>query len=313
MGKKYKTFEQQILLLEKRGLEIKNRSKFQWYIRCNNYQNFINAYNDPFMQNFTRSTNLYRGDASDLAIIDLFNFDRSLSSIMLSNIKEIEVKFNSAITYEIGKELFNLGEEEGRILEFIKNNPNNRRIFQKDTNIEKMREELIGNFNKSKSSLKKKYAFDKKIEDVPIWTLSVFWTFGNAISIYKKLDTKIKNNIIDEYFNGIFDDSDELLKIFAWLKTIRNASCHNNVIYNLSVKNNASKFFDLLDEVPLTKHPRVKIFDVVRIIDVILGKEGKDRSLENQFDKKFKKIIVDQENISIESIKYIKNLMNYKK
>ena len=78
--KKFKTWDEQIELLKSRNLIIKNESKLKLYLQKYNYQNFINAYNDPFMLNFDRNANRYRNDIDSEHIINLFNFDRTISS-----------------------------------------------------------------------------------------------------------------------------------------------------------------------------------------------------------------------------------------
>ena len=60
MSKKFKTFDEQINLLEEMELSISNKNKLRWYLQSYNYQNFINGYNDFFMINNDRSKNKYK-------------------------------------------------------------------------------------------------------------------------------------------------------------------------------------------------------------------------------------------------------------
>ncbi|WP_416388856.1 Abi family protein, partial [Mycoplasmoides pirum] len=55
-----------------------------------NYQNFINGYNDPFMSGFRRANNKYMDKVNEESLITLFNFDRDISKLILSNIFNIE-------------------------------------------------------------------------------------------------------------------------------------------------------------------------------------------------------------------------------
>ena len=55
MSKKvFKTFNEQLEILEKRNLIVENekeRSRILWYLRKYNYQNFIFEYKTPFIEN----------------------------------------------------------------------------------------------------------------------------------------------------------------------------------------------------------------------------------------------------------------------
>ena len=130
------------------------------------HQNFISGYNDPFMQNFTRSTNVYREDASDLAIIDLFNFDRSLSSLLFSNIKQVESQLNTAITHEIARVLNENNYPNGNILKALEDTNILPYIFQAGVNKDSIRKTLLGNFGNKETKLSKKYPLTDN--DVPI-------------------------------------------------------------------------------------------------------------------------------------------------
>ncbi len=158
MEKEFKIFDEQMNLLKERGLKITNPSKFKWYIKSYNYQHFVNGYNDAFLINYSRASNRYRENVSDSSIVDLFNFDRHLSSLMFSNIRSIEMAFNSAVTHEIARELNNIKIPYGRILYVFQDNNLYTQIFKDIDNKIKTKEILLYNFNKNKiHPIHKKY------------------------------------------------------------------------------------------------------------------------------------------------------------
>lgn len=315
MNKTYKTFDEQIEILKSRNLSINNSGKLKWYLQTFNYQNFINGYNDPFMQNFTRSTNIYRDDASDLAMIDLFNFDRSLSTLLFSNIKQIESQLNTAITHEIARVLDENNYPNGNILNVINDTNIMRKIFKKDVNILTLKKSVKGKFGDKETNLWKKYKQNYK--DTPIWVLSIFWSFGDIIFIFKNLRKQLKRLILEKYFNNKFDNSDALYKTLIWLKTVRNSACHNNVVYNLSTSTNSLTILSLIEKDEFNansnQNANVKIFDVIKILDRIQNKTNKITSLETVFKDTIEKFLINKGNISNESIEFIFNAMNYKK
>lgn len=121
MKKKFMSFLEQISILRARGLNILDANKLIWYLKAYNYQNLINGYNDLFMKNEDRKINKYKDIATSEGIIELFNFDRNISKVILSSIQNIERMLSTAIAYTIAKILCENGYDDGNIFS-IKNN-----------------------------------------------------------------------------------------------------------------------------------------------------------------------------------------------
>ncbi|MBO6021678.1 Abi family protein [bacterium] len=66
-----------------------------------NYQNIINNFNEPFYQNKGFRSKKYLEYSNSQMIIDFFNFNRSISSIIINDLHTIEMRLSSAISYEI--------------------------------------------------------------------------------------------------------------------------------------------------------------------------------------------------------------------
>lgn len=317
-NKNFKTIEEQIDLLKTRSLSIKNYEQLKYYLKWYNYQNFISGYNDPFMKNFQRINNKYIKNATDLSIIELFNFDRSIGPLLLSNIQNIERRFSSSVAYEIAKELKNNSIDFGLV--FKLNELSCTKIFKLKKINEELKEHLSFNFENNKSNLQNKYSCqnDKNtwILSVPIWTLSIFWSFGNTIYIFNNLNKNIKNSIIKSAFDDKFLNQDEFLKIMLMLKNIRNRICHNNVLYNVEIKNNENTFISFLK-----RHNKeydsnkIRICDIVNIIDIILKKNNKENknSLWNIFKEKIQSKIIKSNRLPDISKRFILKKMNFTK
>lgn len=85
---------------KKRGLKILNKRRLILYLKNYNYSNIINGYNDFFMHNFNKSSNRYVNSSSE-NIITLFNLDRNLGTLILSNLLNIERKISTLISSKI--------------------------------------------------------------------------------------------------------------------------------------------------------------------------------------------------------------------
>lgn len=308
MSKPFKTLDEQIELLKQRGLTIVNITRFKIYLQKYNYHNFINGYNDAFMINFDRSSNKYINGTKSSNIIDLFNFDRTLSGYLLTNLQNIERQLSSALTYILGQELKNQNVLCCTLLDF--HNYHYQKIF-KITNNQKLNE-LYNNMTKlifrRDDKLYKSY-FDKqnktyKFNDIPIWSLSLSWCFGDLLYIFSLLTDNIKYKII-KFFTKLNFDIDTFTKTLNMLKTLRNRVAHNNVIFNYKYTKNlkAIKKFMIDNKIKFKKSTNINIGNIINIIDKFLPSNSQLSSVVN---KVLKEKIENNENFLKESKEYIK-------
>ena len=110
--KNFLTVSEQIKLLERRGLEIKNKKSLEWYLTKYNYQSFINGYNDFFLLAQARNLNMYKYKANSDDLISLFNFDRYISKFILGDIQNIERFLQNAIVQTFFKLMKNEKHEK---------------------------------------------------------------------------------------------------------------------------------------------------------------------------------------------------------
>lgn len=287
--KPYLSIKEQISLLEKRGLIIKNKTRLTLYLKNYNYSSVINGYNDFFMHNFSRSSNKYINSSSE-NIIDLFNFDRNLGGTILSNLLNIERKISTLISekiieFSIDKKIENA--KYGEILTWGEENI--KFIFDRfdwnNNDILNLKNIFI-KFCDGKKQLEK-YK-DKNYENAPIWVLSLYWSFGSAIKIYQYLNKTIKNEISKELIKEFKPEIDNtnLTFVMIMLNDLRNIICHNNVLYKLNYKNNVKEIISFIKSKidPNFKHASIRIIDILKIIEYIIPKS------------KIKKIFIDKFN-----------------
>lgn len=175
-------------------------------------------------------------------------------------------------------------------------------------------------------------------EILPIWVAGVHWTFGNIKYIISKLNDeyfkKFLSYLPKEFRNWKWQN---FKKLFSSLNKIRNRCSHNNVIYNFESKNflpnkfilneikNKTKtkkklefYSDFLNtnikfiEIKNDQIRKIKIYDIVLLIDKLNSKSEKKYMLKTQIDKKMKKFLKN-EKMNSEIINLFVDLINYKK
>ncbi len=326
--KKYLNIDEQIKLLKNRNLIIKDENKFKYYLKNFSYHNFVNGYNDLLFKNEDRKTNKYKKNASSDDLIEIFNLDRQFSNLILTNILEFERKVSSFLIDLICNRIKNKSIDVfGCVLNW--NNSIISSIFEK-YNWEELRKELLGNY-KYKNGI----CSNIRCHDIlPIWIIGIQWTFGNIKYIISKLNNESFNQFL-LYLPKEFQkwEKNNINELFFNLNKIRNRCSHNNVIYNYQCKNffpnnfilkkhqistkeynNEYSIFYKIDKIPKkienNKNRKIKIYDIVILIDKLNGRNEKNYPLEKQINSKIEKII-NSKKINKEILNLLINLINY--
>ena len=218
------TFNDLITKLKNQGLIVWEEQKLLWYIKSYNYQNIIQNFRKPFY----KINNYFKWSNSQM-IIDLFNFNRNISTIIINDLHDVEMKLSSAISYEImtiikAPSLISLKEEN--IIFNVKLNK-----------LEETYKIIETNF----AEIKKKKEFKSKNltnwKTTPLYILSLMWTFGISINIFSILNNSIQKKILQNYFPKIKDiELDTFKSLLYAFKDLRNKISHNNIIYDFKFK-----------------------------------------------------------------------------
>ncbi|MGL4343183.1 MAG: Abi family protein [Metamycoplasmataceae bacterium] len=320
MSKLFKNWEEQIDLLKERGLKIINEEKFKWYIRNYNYQNLINGYNDFFMINNNRKTNYYKKNIDSEMIINLFNFDRQLVSIILSDLLNIERKFSTMLAYEIMNNY--LAEipilKSGEILKC--NNYEMQYIFpninkidltlsgEKNLRIEKnidILKEILCAYSKNKTTTLKY----KNLNEIPLWTLSLNWTFSQTCKLYSLLDKKIQKNISNHFCKkkerNFYINFEKVMILF---NDIRNIVCHNNVLYKIDYKKNTKNISNMYNFLFLENIKNIRLKNIINLIITFTPHKSETLNIiENKINE------LSKRGFDEETLDFIKKYTNFKK
>lgn len=242
--KEFKTFDEQIFFLKQKGLFIDDEEKLKWYLKSFNYQNIINGYNDFFMINNDRKTNKYKNISNSNGIIELFNFDRYISKLLLGDIQNIERKISTSIAYTLSSIMKENNVDDGRLFNLSYDHVTIKKIFKIQNKNEgewkKIQKNILKNLN-----LKEKIFnnANQDIKEIPVWSLVIRLSFGSLIYLLKIMNKNIFYKIMENSNLKNYNDlsNKEMIEIFEILKNARNRICHNNVLYNIKISNKNNK------------------------------------------------------------------------
>lgn len=215
MGKKATTVQQQIELLEDRGMRISNKPKAKEYLLDIGYYRlglyWYHFENDHHQHTFKKNTHLKD-------IIKLYYLDVDLRNILSHYLYRIEVNFRTQVVYYISNHYptsptwFNDPKIVGqKFIEFLP----------------KIYNDYFKKYNTPIKKHHKKYINDRY---APAWKTLEFFTFGQIFRLYKN----ILNEDLQEKIAGLYGI--ENLAVFKnhlqALINIRNICSHSNVLFD---------------------------------------------------------------------------------
>lgn len=100
MQKKFKTLNEQIELLKKRGLTIPDEKRVTRYLLTNNYYNIINGY----CKYFQDKPDHYLPGTSFDEVINLYFFEEEIKEAVFNAILQIEHHVKSVVAYRFAEQ-----------------------------------------------------------------------------------------------------------------------------------------------------------------------------------------------------------------
>lgn len=278
MGTKpFKKYEEQLDIMKKRGLIIKDDEIVLKKLKRENYYNIINGYKDFFLDEqatLSKCEDVFEKGTTFEDISTLYDFDTEIRLLFLKNILKIENIFKTKISYFF--------EKKYTTQDFNYLNINNYNDAKKEDAARVIAE--ISNV--IKNSLSQNYSGGKQIQhyinihkNLPLWVLSKQLTFGNISYLYSSLEKDIQKEICNEiaeefekeYEKSVIIDEKNMEQIIKFINAIRNMCAHNDRIYNVLIRKNGN--------IPKIQHSHLnnifnsRIFDVLIILKLFITKE----------------------------------------
>lgn len=213
MTKTFKTIDEQLELLESRGLQIPNRNKAAQFLAENNYYR-ISGYSLTL-----REHDQFFPNATFQNIIDIYNFDHKLRHILLKHIETIEVKLKSSLAH-------NLSQLNGPLGYLSSANFTDLKKYS----------EIIGKSEKLKIERTPHEAYLKHFAEelqspIPIWAYVELFSIADISILYKISRQDVKELIAKDF--SLDEAQTWLLETFMHSMTIlRNLCAHGSRIFN---------------------------------------------------------------------------------
>jgi len=272
MKKIFKTLDEQLKILESRGLIINDYDKAKQVLFRENYF-FINGYRHLLTQNNQKDRFVCGATFDELYAV--FLFDRSLRNIMFKNILIIENNVKSIISYELSKKY---GYKEKDYLNPKHYRQENFKLTQVNDIIGKMKRQIRLNGKQHRATMH----YISNYGYIPMWVSVKVLSFGIMSELYTILKETDQNEIADIYNL----ERNELGIYLSLLANYRNLCAHEDILYDHTTQRNIpdTKYHKLLN-IPLVENEyqygKNDLFAIIIIIKQML-KESEFKDFINE-------------------------------
>lgn len=288
--KEFKTIDQQIDILRKKGLIIDDEARTYDILLKENYF-FLNGYRHLFMNSPTDKTFISGSTFSEL--YSLFLFDRYSRNIFFKNLLIIENRLKSVISYQMSKKYGYKEKDYLNVKNFTNDPEKKRRVHDV---IEKMKRQIRINTSRHNATLHylNNYGY------IPLWILVKVLSFGMVCELYSILKDEDKLEIAT-----IFGLSKEYLEDFLpILSNYRNLCAHEDIVFDHKTErvipdteyHKRLNIFKMDDEYIYGKND---IFAVIIIFKFLL-EDDEFRLMLKEFDYEFEKLDARIDSIPVE-------------
>lgn len=273
--KEYKTFNQQLTILRKRGLTVPTDGSPKRFLEQENYYNVINGYKDLFLQKDSNGScitpEVYIQNTHFNELKSLFLLDRDLRILFLKYILIFENSIKTVISHEFTRK-YSKPNSYLEIQNYVNNDP--KKVLHQISILTKTIHEKV-----DKEGAIKHYV--EEYGAVPLWVLVNYLTIGNIAHLYAILIDSDKNAIAKYYsekYNKQYksaprlrlskDDLESALKV---INLIRNKCAHDERLYNSDFKN--VRVVNVANHFGYTNYDNKKIIVAILYLKVLLDKK----------------------------------------
>ena len=216
--KEFKTLDEQIEILRKRGLVINDVDKVKNLLLRENYF-FINGYRHLFVKN-KKNNDFIEGTTFE-ELYAVFQFDRSFRNLLFKNLLIVENNLKSIISYCLSKKY---GIKEKDYLKPSNFSLDIKKVRQVNDVLNKIKRQIKLNGRQHSATLHylSNYGY------VPLWILVKLLSFGMINELYSILKPEDELSIA-----GFYNlDVETLGTYICLLANYRNLCAHEDIVYD---------------------------------------------------------------------------------
>lgn len=215
--KQFKSLDEQILILRRKGLIINDESVAKEVLFRENYF-FLSGYRHLFMKSSKDKTFLAGTTFEEL--YSLFLFDRSFRYILFKYLLVVENNLKSMISYQLSKKYGYKEKDYLNPKNFVQDSTKSKQI---NDLLRKMKRQIRANGAQHSATLH----YINHYGYIPLWILVKVLSFGIVTELFSILKEEDQLSLAQEYNLTV----GELLKYLPILANYRNLCAHEDIVY----------------------------------------------------------------------------------
>ncbi len=234
MTKTFKTLDEQVNILQSKGLYIPDVSYAKEILLRENYF-FLSGYRLLFMEDLV-TKKFIKGTTFD-ELYSLFHFDRHIRNIIFKNLLIVENNIKSIMAYNLSKQY---GYREKEYLAAKNFTSDKRKKRQVEDLLRKMKRQIRINGGQHEATVH----YIQNYGYIPLWIVVKILSFGIVGELYQILKSDDQKAIAHDFKISVED----LLIYLPILANFRNLCAHEDILYNHRAQRdiNDTKYHQLL-------------------------------------------------------------------
>lgn len=297
--KPFKTLDEQVDLLKKRGLIFSDESNAKYVLLLNNYYNIINC----FAKFFMNPDDTFKHGTSFDEIVAVRRYDKEVKMIFFKSIIQIENYFKSILAYRFSEKFPSPDYPYLNVSNFQQND-----ILSAVKLITTIAKAIEHN---SKIKGNPIYHYKNNHSTIPFWIITNYMNFGQLVTFYKNLDCSLQNVIAKDFSSFLCENLSvpsvqinppALISILNNVVEVRNVVAHNNKLLNCSCKNHIHYIKQLHSAYNINNTDQQQsVYHVFIAMQALMPKKHYD-ILHNALKAKTKDLEAELNTISIDDI-----------
>lgn len=239
--KPFKTLDDQITLLESRGLVIADKESAKRYLLSNNYYNIINGYS----KYFPRSGENYTNGTTFEEVTHLYLFDKDMREAFFRAILTAEAHLKASLAYRFAERFPNAPYAYLNTASY-----DSQKILSVANTISRLSNIIQHHQIHKGTSI---YHYVKRHGDVPIWVLVNYLDFGEIRYMLASAQTTLQNAVAKDMREFILQHiptasvlpPETMISFLENANDVRNVCAHNNRLIGFRCRRDCIYWKDL--------------------------------------------------------------------